>query len=224
MKKIFAVLAASVLLLSGCAVQRPPELTAVKETLYKYHDSGAYDRDLKQLFEQACAYIDQHPLVKNPAVVLDIDETSLSNWDELKANELNFIVAGPCDHLPAGPCGLNAYHQKAISPALPQALDFYHKAKQKHIAVFFVTGRREFLRKSTDKNLRNVGFTDFAGLYLRPVSDRGASAIPYKSTTRKKIEDQGYTIIATIGDQKGDLAGGHAGKTFLLPNPFYTLK
>jgi len=31
-------------------------------------------------------------------------------------------------------------------------------------------------------------------------------------------------IIANIGDQESDLAGGFAEKTFKLPNPFYISK
>ena len=36
-----------------------------------------------------------------------------------------------------------------------------------------------------------------------------------------KITADGYTIIANLGDQESDLAGGYAEKTFKLPNPFY---
>ncbi|CCE07932.1 exported hypothetical protein [Bradyrhizobium sp. STM 3843] len=43
----------------------------------------------------------------------------------------------------------------------------------------------------------------------------------YKTSKRVDIESRGFTIIASIGDQKSDLAGGHAEMTFKLPNPFY---
>jgi acid phosphatase len=38
---------------------------------------------------------------------------------------------------------------------------------------------------------------------------------------RAAIEDEGYTIVANVGDQPSDLEGGHAERAFLLPNPFY---
>jgi acid phosphatase len=38
---------------------------------------------------------------------------------------------------------------------------------------------------------------------------------------RRQIEQQGYTIIANIGDQPSDLDGGFSEQTYLLPNPFY---
>jgi hypothetical protein len=50
-----------------------------------------------------------------------------------------------------------------------------------------------------------------------------ASAADFKAPQRAAIEGQGYTIIANIGDQPSDLAGGHAEQTFLLPDPFYRI-
>jgi hypothetical protein len=34
---------------------------------------------------------------------------------------------------------------------------------------------------------------------------------------------QGYRIVASVGDQYSDLAGGHEAAAFKLPNPFYFL-
>ena len=39
-----------------------------------------------------------------------------------------------------------------------------------------------------------------------------------------RLEAEGYTIIGNIGDQLSDLEGGHAERTFKLPNPFYLTK
>lgn len=39
---------------------------------------------------------------------------------------------------------------------------------------------------------------------------------------RAAIEAQGYTIVANVGDQESDLAGGRAERAFKLPNPFYS--
>lgn len=47
--------------------------------------------------------------------------------------------------------------------------------------------------------------------------------IQYKSGTRAYIESLGYDIVADFGDQFSDLKGGHADKTFKLPNPNYFL-
>jgi len=47
--------------------------------------------------------------------------------------------------------------------------------------------------------------------------------VTFKSEARAAITKQGYTIIASIGDQYSDLKGGYAEKTFKLPNPYYYL-
>jgi hypothetical protein len=38
---------------------------------------------------------------------------------------------------------------------------------------------------------------------------------------RREIIAQGFQIIANLGDQASDLAGGCAERGFKLPNPFY---
>jgi HAD superfamily, subfamily IIIB (Acid phosphatase) len=45
--------------------------------------------------------------------------------------------------------------------------------------------------------------------------------VPFKSGERARIEANGYSVIANIGDQDSDLAGGHALHTCKLPNPAY---
>ena len=45
----------------------------------------------------------------------------------------------------------------------------------------------------------------------------------FKAPERRKLAEQGYTIILNMGDQESDLRGGYAEKTFKLPNPVYFL-
>lgn len=94
--------------------------------------------------------------------------------------------------------------------------------------MFFITGRfeREYNHEKpsewTLRNLKAAGYTDVAvdRLYMRGITaDSGVS--DYKTSKRIDIENRGYTIIASVGDQKSDLAGGHAEMTFKIPNPFY---
>jgi len=50
-----------------------------------YHDSGAYEKGLEAVAAQAQDWLrTRAPGVKRPALVLDIDETSLSNREVLK--------------------------------------------------------------------------------------------------------------------------------------------
>jgi acid phosphatase len=58
---------------------------------------------------------------------------------------------------------------------------------------------------------------------MEPAGSHFDSAADFKAPQRAQIEQQGYTIIANLGDQPSDLAGGFAERTFQLPNPFYRI-
>lgn len=222
---------ASLLLLAACATapvtehSAPPmNLTALKEQLREYHDSGAYERDVGVVAEEARAWIVQRaPQVQRPAVVFDIDETTISNWTRTLANDYGYFVDGPCDRLPRGPCGAFAYEDGAMGDAIAPMLATYNAAREAGVTVFFITGRREQRRAGTEQNLRRVGYTEWAELVLRPAEGPSTPAADYKGPQRARIEALGYTIIANIGDQQSDLDGGHAERTFLVPNPFYRI-
>jgi predicted secreted acid phosphatase len=206
------------------AVAEPPNIDLVKRDLKAYH-SKDYMTDIGAKIKEARDWVDQDaPQVKKPAVVLDIDETSLSNWGEIVANDFTFVINGPCGTPPTPPCGNIAWDQSTRATAIEPTLAFYQEATKLGVAVFFVTGRIEepSERAATELNLWKVGYRGWAGLYMRQSKDRGSVA-QFKTAARKKIEDLGFTIIANVGDQDSDLAGGHAAKWFKLPNPFYLI-
>ena len=78
-------------------------------------------------------------------------------------------------------------------------------------------------RAATEQNLRSTGYTDYTRLILAPVGAQHPSAADFKAPQRAAFEAEGYTIVANIGDQPSDLAGGHSERTFLLPDPFYRI-
>src|SRR5262245_61508900 len=102
--------------------QAPPpplNIDKVKDVLLAYQAEN-YDADVAAVFAAARAYIEGRAgQVSKPALVFDIDETSLSNWSNLKANNFGFIADGACDRLPSGPCGFKAWilQGRAISTA-----------------------------------------------------------------------------------------------------------
>ena len=163
------------------------------------------------------------PPVSRAALVLDIDDTVLSNWEVIMADDFGRVFEGPCRSLPNGPCGWVAWDLRARTPAIGQMLAIFKQARSLGVAVFFISGRDERQRAATVKNLRAAGFAGYRGLYLEANGARYASAADFKTPVRERIEKDGYTIIANAGDQPSDLAGGHAEMTFLLPNPFYRI-
>jgi hypothetical protein len=208
------------------------------EPLVAYHDSGRYDADLEAVGRRAQAYVTRRsrrlrvkargrcrrareqglePGVvearcRKPrlAIVFDIDETSLSNYDEIAAT--NFSEAT---------LALLASAAQADAPAIEPTKRVYETALRNGLAVFFITGRPESIpqaRERTAQNLATAGYSQYERLIL---NDTGEPTIPYKSGKRAGIEAEGYDIVANLGDQESDLAGGHADRAFKLPNPFY---
>ena len=192
-----------------------------KKQLLAYQ-AGNYMDDLALVIGDARAYVERHAgEVKNPAVVMDLDETSLSNWENLKDNNFGFIKGGPCSQQPNMACGFDQWINMAEAPAIEPTRTFFNAIRARNISVFFITGRRDSQRDATLLNLDHAGYQGYAKLVTRPDSDVDRSIIPFKSGERSKIQAAGYTIIATIGDQDSDLAGGFAECGFKLPNPFY---
>jgi hypothetical protein len=198
-------------------------------SLKTYHDDGTYAQDLKDVDAAAKQFLKSklqsrkqkakkckkpHSGVKcpkgKPGLVLDIDETSLSNYSYLAATDFSGAVGALATALAT-----------ATSPAIGPTLKLYNWAQDHGVAVFFITGRPGAVpgvRDRTEANLTSAGYADWQELHL---NDDGEPTKEYKSSTRAEIEDEGYKIIANVGDQESDLSGGHAVRGFKLPNPYY---
>ncbi len=197
----------------------PANLSILKEEIKQYHDSGLYEQELAQVIKRAQLYIAHQAAVNQRksspqklAVVLDIDETSLSNYEYMIKRDFTGTK--------------EQFHNdvlEASAPAIKPTLALYEEAMRYGIKVFFVTGRSQEEKDATQENLIRAGYTQWAGLYLRPDNYQDKSIVAFKSQTRKLISEKGYVILATIGDQCSDLKGGYAEKGFKLPNPYYYL-
>ena len=91
-----------------------------------YHDSGAYDKDVALVARQAAAWVaERAAAVQKPAVVFDIDETALANWEVIKRDNFGRPIAGPCDLALDGPCGWAAWDQLSADPAIGPTLEVF---------------------------------------------------------------------------------------------------
>jgi hypothetical protein len=199
-----------------------------ENTLRTFHDSGVYDNELAAIDKLADAAVlravhkghfrhKSHSRTrvatshgKKLALVLDIDETSLSNYTAIDADNFTF---GPQSQAEA---------TNEIGVAIQPTLALFNLAKSKGVAVFFITGRRENTRAHTESNLTKQGYSGWQQLVLKPDASTDTT-VQYKSGARAAIEQQGYRIVANVGDQYSDLAGGHEDVGFKLANPFYFL-
>jgi HAD superfamily, subfamily IIIB (Acid phosphatase) len=176
-------------------------IDSIKSLLLEYHQNY-YDLDVEVVFETVQNYLQRNAgLSKRPAVVLDIDETALTNWPNLIADNLGFIEAGSCDTLPAGPCGFNQWILKASAKAVDPAVKLFKDAIANGIAVIFITARRAQQRDATVLNLDHAGFAGWTELRTRPDRDDLPTVQAFKTAERIKVEAEGYTIIANVGDQ-----------------------
>jgi acid phosphatase len=148
------------------------------------------------------------------ALVLDIDETSLTNYCEMRREDYGFISV--------------PFNEWAVSSeadmALPGTLRLFNEARAEGLEVFFITGRPGEQRAATAKNLEAAGYKGWKGLALREGPEMTMATVAYKSEERKKIVDAGYRIVMNVGDQWSDLNGEPKAEISVkLPNPFYYL-
>lgn len=197
-----------------CRAAEPRNLDSAKQEIVRYIDSGGYSRDLATVAEQAELYLTRR--LSEPskpgqklAIVFDIDETLLSNLPHMRPLGFGYVPPLWTEWVAAG----NA-------PVIAPFAHLYHLAQERNVILFLISDRREKDRAGTEKNLRLHSLASYAALYLKPDASHDTAAT-FKTAIRRKITDDGYTIIANLGDQESDLAGGYAEKSFKLPNPFY---
>lgn len=205
-----------------------PNLEQLKLELTYYHCSGAYDAAVKASLDAARQYLEERVARtvsgEHLAVVLDIDETSLTNWPEFVASDFGFVQMPTCtlNAKPPGGCGFDTWVNMHRAEAIGPTLDFFNAARAKSVQVFFITSRPPTQRRATVENLHRAHYRDWGGLYMKGKEFAGKSVQSFKTEMRKRIELH-FTIIANVGDQESDLAGDHAERCFKVPNPFYLI-
>ena len=205
------------LLLVGCAARQPCASTVLEQ----YYKSGRYFSELGEAAGRATRCLDSVPSSdRKAAIVLDIDETSLSNWSTIHDEGFCFDQSV-----------WDRWVASATAPAIQPTLELYRTAIARGISVFFITARPESQRDATERNLRAAGFTTWARLIMKPQSTNYASAACFKARERCALSKEGWHIVLNVGDQPSDLSGECpsppesigvcADNAVLLPNPFY---
>ncbi|MFI1567750.1 HAD family acid phosphatase [Streptomyces sp. NPDC020490] len=156
-------------------------------------DYATWQRDCQAVMDQALPYLKARIAAAKPgekqAIVFDVDNTTL---------ETDFGFSYP-------------------QPANKPVLDVAKYAQEHGVSLFFVTARPGIIYLPTEYNLEYDGY-DVSSLYVRGLLDLFKNVAAYKTAQRVAIGNKGYTIIANIGNSATDLSGGHAEKTYKLPD------
>lgn len=199
--------------------ERIQNLDQIKDKLKQYHactcTCGCYQKDLDLEAERALAFLRQRAAhneqQKKLALVLDIDETTLSNYEEMQ--KAGFAYDSKA---------FNAWVETATAPAIPGTLRLYKEAERLGVRVIFLTGRPDTQRAATEKNLHAAGFDGYVQLLMRGPGDAKLTAVEFKSAQRARMAAEGYTLVLSVGDQWSDLRGKpEAEYSVKYPNPYY---
>ncbi|MDT0211908.1 HAD family acid phosphatase [Curtobacterium sp. BRD11] len=228
-----------------------PNIDSVKKTIATYYgDPGTglanrtdspYVRETARLVARQAPAIARQCAVarqqhRNPAIVLDADDTTLWTYD-MEVAAMHFVF---------DPALQDEWVQDQRFPATPGMPTLVAAAQQAGCTVIGVTGRNEAQQDATIANLHAVGYPQFAATtdgnrtYYTKWTGTGSSQQPsyvtcaaakcttveYKAQTRAHIESPaggGYDVVANLGDQYSDLLGGSSDRSIKLPNPTYYL-
>ncbi len=228
-----------------------PNIDSVKKTIATYYgDPGTgiadktdspYIREMRSIVRKQAPIVAAQCVVasrqhRNPAIVLDADDTTLWTYD-MEVAAMHFVF---------DPALQDVYVQEQRFPATPSMTSLAAVAERSGCTVIGLTGRNAAQQDATVANLQAVGYPQIAAeqdgnrTYYTKWTGTGTSQQPsyvtcatakcttieYKSQTRAHIESRsggGYDIVANFGDQYSDLIGGSADRTVKLPNPTYYL-
>lgn len=205
----------SILLLLSVAVhaKKPMNLDIAKAEVIKYTESKQLDKEIEKITKKAWKKLNKINVEKNSAIVFDIDDTLISSYQSNKKYGFGYLLI-------IDPLWANHADFTAIKPMQ----DFYNKTKKKGFKIFLISNRAFELREPTEKNLNEEGYINYTQLITRSLNAPKVSSAIFKEQERQKLVDQGYQIVATIGDQESDISGKNTGMKIKIPNYMYQVK
>lgn len=199
----------------AATTSEPRNLYLLKQEVKTYIDSGRYDAELAAVAAEAKQWIETRPerAAEKAAVVFDLDETLLCNLPHMRVTDFGYL-----------PKLWDDWVNEGRAPVIAPVREVYHAARARGFAVIFITGRNTGNQAGTEKNLRELGLGGYTRIFYKPTGSTSTTEAFKTATRQALVEQEGYTIIANIGDQVSDLVGGYSERTFKLPNPFYISK
>lgn len=199
---------------------RTPEVIGIqeaKDAVLGYYVSGRFELEVARIAARIREHVEARlaaGVKGRPAVVFDIDDTLLSSFEVMRRQDFSLNACGREAMIEA----VLAYQLPAIKPMRELYVELYGK-----VSIFIVSDRNESLRIPSMENLLRAGFPGWHGFSMAP-ADARTTAAEFKARARKILVDQGYVILANVGDQDSDFTGGFAEASFRIPNYLYGLR
>lgn len=184
-------------------------------------DTEKFQNAFTQTLEKAKAFLERHTKQDKDIVIFDLDDTLMDNrrYSETHDEFTNESWA--------------SWILDAQAPPIQKTLTFYQWVKEQGYPVFFITSRDKSWEEATINNLKseefqyNIDPEDLKRIRYRDLKAHKTS-VDFKTAERKKLHDEDYNILLSLGDQQSDMPNpnnkweSHT-KGFLLPN-FYTVE
>lgn len=175
--------------------------------------SDAFQVDFNGLVHRARHYLSHITPSADKVVVVDLDETLLSN--------VPYYVRHAEQEPKSWTRWLRRQHNGLYHPSVYQLLK---QAKAQGFSIMYITGRPPVLAPIT---LRQTSDIPWDGIYHRPMGLQ-MNAQTYKTHVRDMLKSMGYTIVLNIGDQVSDhpqafTEADEQHGEFLLPNALYVI-
>ena len=188
-----------------------------------YYSSGAAARDQRQVAGAALRWTKRWLLETcggttpstvracKAAAVFDMDDTLVSWFPILSSNDPALSIDSSRSNEAMATCA---------APVIDGTRRLYRSLLALGVTPIIITGRESSHREETERCLDSLGMSEWQSVIMREPGD-ARSAASFKSQARKALERKGWRIGPSVGDQISDMAFGHLGHGFLIPNPMY---
>jgi len=212
--KYILTLLFSLTLFSACEKnEKPINLSIAKENVKEYYESGKFDEDLNEVIADAKQKFDKIDFDDNSAVIFDVDETALNNYELAKQMGFGYVYE------------MNKkWNAEMKAPAIKGVKELYDFLLSKGSKIIFLTGRNFPEYDVTYENLVRDGYAKFDTLITQIGDEKKMKNKEFKSSKRVWLTKHGYEIVGTVGDQWSDLEGEYHGIQVKIPNYLYLIE
>jgi len=190
----------------------PEKRIRTLDDIRTYYRNGEYSNEVKVQLDKLKEKLKSHPAGEKDIILMDVDETALNSFEFISGTDFDFYP-----HL------WENWMLKGEIPSNEPVLQFYREMSAAGFSFMFLTGRMHIFREATEKNLKAEGFWPYLRLITRLEEEDGLEPAVFKTRVRQSLTDEGYRILANVGDQESDIEGGLALFPLRLPNFLYQI-